>query len=259
LKPPCRFFQVDACRYGESCRFAHVKATGDQKTSTAAAAKSDSLAKKPQGGVKPRKSSEPAAVFCRHWLAGEKCQYGDQCRFAHPGGLFGRDARRPVKFTPKYHKLAAAAAAPGRSRHTAWQYAGPPSELGKGSPVPPPPSDVICRYWKDGVPCRFGHECRFKHEGERIIKKRSAKPVAAARRRNNTMVTKKEEEEEAANSGGGILGFNANQVMDLLEKNVKPWDEAARELLKKKQQQQQQGEEEEEAAVGADVAINQEA
>ncbi|KAJ7207207.1 hypothetical protein GGX14DRAFT_522233 [Mycena pura] len=63
-RPPCLFFQRNACSYGDSCRNSHV------------VAKSSSVASPPP-------LPDPSSPTCAYFLRG-LCRYGDQCREFHP-------------------------------------------------------------------------------------------------------------------------------------------------------------------------------
>lgn len=274
-------------------------------------------------------------VACRYWLNGEKCRFGDQCSYYHPAGKFGKGGetggksesndsddgssessssstsgknkgfrQRPAFFKTRGGFRGGA----GGGRGAGWrkseysnrgnnedgfhrnsQAARNNDEQDEAKSI------VLCRYWKRGIVCRFGRDCRFRHVihphddseeaafhqnrgggSSRGRKPFSAKPFSSQRgggggggynkkdlkktkpiakknsinqQQQQQQLKKQEEEEEEANSGGGILGFNANQVMELLEKNVKPWDEGARAVLEQKKETSQQITKQEETTV----------
>lgn len=125
FKPLCRLFASGDCRFGSSCRFAHVQP-------------SEAIDAAPKDGAAPvtlfhvQEPTRPIVKTCRLFNAGN-CVFGANCRFAHVAGPAG-----------------AAGAVEG-------VVVSAPAQAG-----PIDDSQKVCRLFATGY-CRFGVKCRFAH------------------------------------------------------------------------------------------------
>jgi len=176
----CRAFRNNGrCRYGDNCRYVHSEGPPIQPTETVrkecfdwrdnGSCSHGDRCKFSHGENDSRLASNPADEICRNFQRG-RCKFGEECRRKHveaPAGEAGERERKPRERKPRKKR-----------------------EAGEEKGESVDPADEVCRNFLNGR-CRYGEECRRKHEG---TPKESTAADGGRRRRREARPVKKLDE-----------------------------------------------------------------